>query len=551
MGTRVITCGAGLCCGLSLATQIFAYMMRLDPALGLPWWRHHFLAFYAPWGIIPWAWQWAPLAPRAFLLPTMAGLMCVVMTIVKAWPPPRTETPKPQARWATRRTLQANDIATRPGAGPVLGQLGRHVLRACGGQHLLIVAGTGTGKTVAIVRPTLLEYQRSMIIHDPKGGLYEWLLPDRRTMANTAGYRARLGKVVLLAPLQDDTDGLNLWDMVRVGTDEEYRDVQMISHYLANPEGKVSQDETSQHFRDLVNLFMPGVFLYGLHTGLATTGAAFNELVNGADWQDLLTVMQVSAHPIVRQAGILAGRPGDNERGSLQTSLARCLSLFNDPRIARMTNHSTFCLADLREQDRPCTVYLSVPFPEQERLRMLVVLFLRLMLDHCVSRLTGWRHDLLFVGEEFPSLGRCDFISHGLNHAREFGVSYCLITPSMEELIKVYGPHHNFLDGCRVQVSFGLTDPRVAETFSKSLGTRETHHHRVTTQRGGRRSMSEDVREEPLLNVTGLLDLEERAVLVKAGRHKRILQQARYYEHRVWRQRSQLPLPARQGVDHV
>jgi type IV secretion system protein VirD4 len=547
LGGRLLLVSNAILTGLFLATEVFAYTVRLDASLGAPWWRHGSLAVYAPWSILLWAWQWGWIAPKAFQGPGGLGLLVTGIILLKAWPRQRTPR-KVQAHWATRAELRKAELLGEPGSGVVLGTIGSTVLRYSGPGHLLVEAGTQTGKTSSIVKPTAFEFEGSMILHDPKGGLYQWLLPDRRRWANSAGYRNTLGKVVLLAPLQEDTDCFNLWDTVRIGTDDAYRDAQLISMYLANPEGRVTTDSTSQHFTDLVNLFMPGVFLYGLQTGLATTGAQFNDLVNGSEWADVLTVMKAYPDPLVHNAALLGAAPGDNDAGSLKTSLARALSIFNDPRIARMTSRSTFALQDLREADKPCTVYLSVPFNDQERLRVLTVLFLRLMLDHCTSRLTGWKHRMLFVGEEFPSLKRCDFISHGLNHAAEFGLQYLLITPSMQALEDVYGRYHNFWEGCRVQVAFGLSDARVARGVSDSLGTREEKHFRVTTQKGGRHSTSEDVKDEPLLNVTGLLDLDEREMLVKAGRYKRVVQQSRYYEHPLWERRSRLPMPQRLGA---
>jgi type IV secretion system protein VirD4 len=547
---RIVTLMAALLVGLSVASEVFAYVAHLDAVLGAPWWRQGVLAFYPPWAILGWAWYWLWLVPQAFQLPGLVGSVVAGITLVKTWPQTTTPT-KTQAKWASDQELTEAELVAKEGAGTVLGKLWKRIYRYAGVAHLLVVAGTQSGKTVSIVRPTILEWPGSMIINDPKGGLYHWLLPDKVTSRNTAGYRASLGKVVLLAPLQDDTDCFNLWETVPLGTDDEYRAVQLISMYLANPEGKVSQDEASQHFKDLVNLFMPGVFLYGLKTGIATTGAEFNDLVNGTEFRDLLTVMANYDDPIVQKAAMLAKKPGENEGGSLQTSLARALSLFNDPRIARMTGRSTFTLADLREHDKPCTVYLSVPFNDQERLRVLVVLFLRLMLDHCTSRLTGWKHQMLVMLEEFPSLGRCDFVSNGLDHAAEFGVQYCLVTPSMQKLVDKYGQHHNFLDGCRVQVVFGLSAEATAKTFSGRVGTHDEKRERVTRQKGGRQSISDDIREVPLLNATGLLKLGPRQVLVMAGPSQRVLTQARYYEHSLWDRRSQMPLPEREGVKHV
>jgi type IV secretory pathway TraG/TraD family ATPase VirD4 len=95
-----------------------------------------------------------------------------------------------------------------------------------------------------------------------------------------------------------------------------------------------------------------------------------------------------------------------------------------------------------------------------------------------------------------------------------------------------------------VQAVFGLSDDATAKRFSGRVGTRERTQQRITTQKGGKQSTTEDRKEEPLLNATGILQLEEREVLVMAGRYKRIAAQARYYEHKDWAARAMIPPPS-------
>jgi type IV secretion system protein VirD4 len=422
------------------------------------------------------------------------------------------------------------------------------VSRYGGDGHLLVVAGTGTGKTSAIVVPTLLDEEPSfrpwsVIVNDPKGVLH-WAYNDgRQEWRGTAGYRASLGRVVLLAPFHPDTDQHNPWKWIRVGTDDEYGDAELLAHYLTNPEDKEHQDETSLHFQRLANQVIGGLFLYGLHTGLATTGAEFDALVTHSKWDDLLTVMEHYSHPLVQRAAGVARMPGDRELGSLKTTLANALRIFADPRIARFTERSTFALTDVREQDAPCTVYVTIPFGQGKRLRPLARLIYAQLLTYCTSRVDGWKHPVRVMLEEFPSLGRFEFATDLLNYAREAGMQLCLITPSMEELIDTYGTHHNFLEGCRVQVVFGLSDAAVAKKFSARVGTRRRFFDRITRQSRGGRSITKEVKEEDLLSQTALLQFGEREVLVLAGRYKRVLTQARHYEHPVWAARSQIPPP--------
>lgn len=419
------------------------------------------------------------------------------------------------------------------------------ISRYGGDGHFLGVAGAGMGKTSSIVFPTALSDPRSLILNDPKGTLYWAYNKPARAWIGTAGYRATLGKVIRLAPCETHTDYYDPWKSIRMGTDDAYGDAELLAHYLTNPEDKENVDETSKHFQNLCNQVVAGVFLYGLESGVATTGAAFDALMTRSKWEDLLTVMEAYPHPLVQRAAGVARMPGDRELGSLKTTLANALRIFADPRIERFTSDSTFRLTDLREDKEPCTVYVTIPFGQGKRLRPLARLLYAQMLTYCnnTAHVPAWSHDLLVILEEFPSLGRFEFATDLLNTAREAGMQLAIITPSMEELIDNYGIHHNFLEGCRVQAVFGLSDASVAKKFSQRVGTWTETVTRKTRQAKGGTSTTADTREVDLLPPTALLRFKKDDVLVIAEGHTRVLKQERYYNNRLWQARSRMAPP--------
>jgi hypothetical protein len=63
MGAKAAVLVASLIGGLTLATEVFAYLARLAPELGAPLWRQHVLAVYGPWRVLLWAWWWLGLIP--------------------------------------------------------------------------------------------------------------------------------------------------------------------------------------------------------------------------------------------------------------------------------------------------------------------------------------------------------------------------------------------------------------------------------------------------------------------------------------------------------
>ena len=251
---------------------------------------------------------------------------------------------------------------------------------------------------------------------------------------------------------------------------------------------------------------------------------------------------------VVQQAGKL-GAQGKGRSTTASPDADSRLSIFSDPHVAVMTHTTTFPLASLREQARPCTVYWHVPFRDQARLRRLTRLFSirssttaqeRFLLDRPGRRVTA--HPLLWVAEELPSLGYFPMASSGLNYFRAYNIQMLLLTPSMQELVKEFGQYHNFLEGSYVQVIFGLSDAKTGSQFAEAIGKREVARTRTTRHKGGVSASTEAV-QEALLDTTGILQLPPGRVLILVGVHRLVGNHAPFYGHRLWRERSALPVP--------
>jgi type IV secretion system protein VirD4 len=511
--------------------------MRLDPALGVPLYRQGWVVVYAPWAIVRWVWWWGRLFPQPFLLPTVLGLVGALLVLRGGMGQRATAA---QAHWATLGELR--EAGARARRGVVLGLYHGRTLRYDGEAHCLYVGRTGGGKTASLV-PTILEYPGSLLIFYQKQG------DDgrRRDLYQlTAGARARQGPVVRLAPTEAVSAHYNPWDRVDMTQETAYRDADLISHTLLTPEVVGHESGGSRHFRELATQVLTGISLYGLSTGLATCGEDFNDLIH-SDWQGLLTSMEQHDHPVVHNAAVDAQAPKGEEGGSLKTTLGRALRMFNDPRVARMSRETSFPLTWLREEDAPCTLYWCVPFADLARLRPLSQLVLEGLTGYCRSHLGGWQHRLGVVLEEVPSLGPMRLISDELTYSREFGMQFLLLTPTIADLTRLYGPHHNLFETCGVQLIFGLNSARVARPFAEALGEHEVETTR-TTRQGGRTSTSTEQRREALLDATGVKRLKRGQVLVLLEEHSLVATQARYYARWGWWRASRLPVPAEEEV---
>jgi type IV secretion system protein VirD4 len=162
---------------------------------------------------------------------------------------------------------------------------------------------------------------------------------------------------------------------------------------------------------------------------------------------------------------------------------------------------------------------------------------------YCRRQLGGWRHRIGVVLEEVPSLGAMRLISDELTYSREFGMQFLLLTPTVADLTRLYGPHHNLFETCGIQLIFGLNSTRVARPFAEAIGEHDVETTR-TMRQGGRTSTSTERRREALLDATGIKRLKRGEVLVLAEEHSLVATQARYYQRWGWWRASRLPVPA-------
>jgi type IV secretion system protein VirD4 len=530
--------------GSAVGTQVFAYQAHYHPVLGTPIHRLGDHRLYLPTDGWRWAWRWGWQQPRVFQSAALAmlGVTALLYLPLAKQPPARPVT----ARWAMKRDLHAAGLFAPQGI--VLGKAHRRILRHYGPEHVLCVAPTQSGKTSSLVIPTLLCWQDSVLIHDPKEELY----------ALTAGWRQTFSRVVNFQPTAPTSSRYNPLQAVRLGTAHEIRDAQPIAAMLVDPDGTAEHGGAVQHFRELAADLHTGLILHGLYTGHTPTLATLNTLLTTQPFEDLVTAMQASAHPAVQRAAGVTANLADRELSGVLSTASRALRLWTDPLIARATSGSDFTLADLRERALPMSLYLSIPFGDQERLRPLTRLIVRQVLDYCTAKKAGWRHRLLGLIDELPALRRMPILAEGLDYLAGYGINLCLITPSLNTLDHLYGVRHNFIEGCRFRVVFAPNDDEVAAKFSRMTGQTEVEKQREMVAREpfhtfrDRTTTSTETVQQPLLSPTALMQLPAESLLLLIGNSSpALLQKARYFDNPHWLARSKMSPRPHKETSHA
>jgi type IV secretion system protein VirD4 len=248
---------------------------------------------------------------------------------------------------------------------------------------------------------------------------------------------------------------------------------------------------------------LTGLILHALHALPRERQhlAAINDML--LTIQDTLEAMAQSAHPRVRAiAEYLLSLP-DRQFGGVHGSASAALILYDDPVVARNTGCSDFRISDLVCARYPMTCYLQVRPTDAVRLRPLT----RLILTQVAQALmydTGTaadgrakQHRLLYLLEEFPSLGRLDFFSSQMRVMRGYGITALLIVQSFKDIINAYGRDQTIVDNCRIVICFAAADPDTQKMISTMLGSAVEKKESETRPRGWRGFGARPARRKP------------------------------------------------------
>jgi type IV secretion system protein VirD4 len=544
---------------LWIATQTAAAMLDHAALLGPPLARIPLIGpVYAPWAILIWTWKWRNVAAASaffakalhlFEYPSIAAAALAMGAVRLARiGSSRVHDLHGSAHWATAREVKATGLRDAE-SGVYVGawQGGRrtHYLRDSGPAHVLVFAPTRSGKGSGIVIPTLLDWPESAVVHDIKGE--NWTL--------TAGCRQRnLGNLCLRFD-PTCTDGkaahFNPLCEIRLG-DEEVKDAQNVADILIDPSGSATRDHWDLTAHDLLTAVILHVVYAEREETLAGCLSFLTPPDRGQD--DALKEMIDARHPREITHAVIAGAAqavlskSPNERASVLSTAVRSLNLYRDPIVAANTADSHFAIADLMHHERPVSLYLTVPPSDLTRTRPLMRLLLAQLGARLTERLHA-QHDasanrrLLLMLDEFPALGRLDFLQSALSYAAGYGIKACLIAQDLSQLYAAYSRDESIISNCAVRVAFAPNKIETARLVSEMAGVATVHHEHKTRSANGT-SVSEPATQRPLLTPDEAMRLPEDAALIFAAGHAPIYaSKIRYYEDPELNTRSQIAPP--------
>lgn len=364
-----------------------------------------------------------------------------------------------------------------------------HYLRHNGPEHVMAIAPTRSGKGVGLILPTLLSWPHSTVVHDIKGEAW----------AITAGWRKSIGQTVLrFDPADPSGTGVkfNPLDEVRLGTEKEVGDVQNLVTMIVDPDGKGLND----HWAKTGHALLVGAVLHVLYSErnktlsgvaefLSDPSRSFTDTLNRMleaehdasgmkGWTDS-TGAATLTHPVVAASARDMLNKAENEASGVLSTAMSFLTLYRDPIVAANTACSEFRIADLMNAEQPVSLYLVIRPSDKDRLKPLVRLLLnqlvRIPTEHMEfsggRSVASYKHRLLLMIDEFPSLGRLEIVEEALAFIAGYGMKAYLIAQDFTQLHKHYTRDEAITSNCHVRVAYAPNKYETAKLLSDMLGT--------------------------------------------------------------------------------
>ena len=352
-------------------------------------------------------------------------------------------------------------VGTKPVAHLLVDGLKRLPLPASF-RHALVVAPTGTGKTMCYILPNILLQRHSMCITDVKGELYGLTAPALRQK----GYR------VLCFDFDDIENSLHYNPLSKIQTDSDIYQLANTMYDMASRGGK----EQAVWKQGAVNI-MELVIRCLLHPQCvmpATIGSVIrlvNKIDNGTEYMDRFVQTYAPDAETKERWQAFTGTTERTRSGQLTTCRA-ALKIFDTQEIRAITSEDTFDFQDLRRQ--PTAIFLKLPVAKATQVAPVVSLLYAQMFNHLLSTpLSTGDEPVFFYLEEFSNLRKLPDFDKVIALIRSQKCSLSLIVQNLDQIDAVYGKEtaNTIISNCASLIAFpGIREGRTLDYLTKIIG---------------------------------------------------------------------------------
>ncbi len=372
-------------------------------------------------------------------------------------------------------------------------------------RHVLITAGTRSGKGASILVPNLAIWPGSVFIVDPKGE--NAMVTARRRSTGSRFCKGKKQKVRILDPFNIVRTALDSFHDLKV----RFNPLDILKRHPAEAvdmaaqiaEAIVIAEHSNDPFWEEAAIWLlTAVILHVLswkefkdhERNLVTVWRLLRrgdqelaELLrlNGNDSASALTGLFDAMRRNPAYDGVVAGageRFGSmaiesprSFNGMLQVACTNT-KFMDSPQIRQSLECSDFDLSDLKTEPKGVSVFLCLPqryMKSHNRwLRMIVTLTIFEM--ERVAHQPKCGHPVLSILDEFPSLNRMAVIENAVAQIAGYGVKLVMVAQSLPQLKEQYKDNwETLVANCGVKLFFSNGDQFTREYVSKLIGEHE------------------------------------------------------------------------------
>lgn len=314
--------------------------------------------------------------------------------------------------------------------------------------HVLVVGGSGSGKSTCIAIPTLEKWLIGAFAIDIKGELYE-----------VAG--SCFSKV--FNPFYEGTYGYDpFWTLY--DSDNPAQEARAIAEAVIPKPHDIKDPfwlESAQSILTGAILHYSGQSMSFLDTIRAIQSTAPKDLI-----QEILQSGTQEARYCVNSLVDIA----DKTLAGIMSELSRHVVVFVTDKylISALSYEENIHPSDLEDGK---SIFIQVPEHLLNQWKPLLTMMVNQFIRYFEQRESN--DNILFLLDEFPRLGKIEAITNALATLRSRKVTICLLIQSLAQLDDIYGRDKRrvITDNCAYQAILSANDSDTQEAFSKLIGT--------------------------------------------------------------------------------
>lgn len=372
----------------------------------------------------------------------------------------------------------------------ILGKLAGHYLGFLDDRPMVTIAASRSGKTSTVLEPNLYLYPGSMLVLDPKGELAQKAATLRRALGHN---------VYVLDPFGQSgvpSASFNALADLDPNSPAIVDDVMSLTQALI-----IDDDGKSQHWNSNARTLLLGIILLVLlmppeernlvtvrqllaltHPWMHQSNGPFS--TDGEDGEgkggkkrSVRKLLSLMAQAGDRFGGVLAAigtrylETPETERGNIFSTLSTHTDVLDSISLRAISRRSDFSLRALRE-GRPTTIFLTLPVgrPSHSRWLRLIVQLACIVLEG-MGTYPRDRTPILFMMEEFATLGHMDLMERAAAYFPGFGVKLWVVLQDISQLVRNYtNGYQTFLGNSGLLQCFAINDSETQSYISDRLG---------------------------------------------------------------------------------